>query len=79
LKKGEGNIVILSQNINDTYTLGNIIKTGLYLGADHFIVTKDDKHPINGSLAKASSGATETTEIFTLKFAKSFLIGNFHN
>jgi len=75
LKKSEGNIVVLTQNINDTYTLGNIIKTGIYLGADHFIVTKEDKHPINGGLAKASSGATETTEIFSLKFTKNFLIG----
>ncbi len=77
MKKSEGNIVILSQNINETYTLGNIIKTGIYLGADHFIITKDDKHPINGALAKASSGASETTEIFTVKFSKSFLIGKY--
>lgn len=75
LKKSEGNIVVLVQDINETYTLGNIIKTGLYLGADHFILSKDDKHPLNGLLAKTSSGATETTDIFTLKFIKNFLIG----
>lgn len=75
LKKSEGNIVVLAQDMNETFTLGNIIKTGLYLGVDHFILSKDDKHPINGLLAKASSGATETSELFTLKFIKSFLLG----
>jgi tRNA G18 (ribose-2'-O)-methylase SpoU len=75
VKKSEGNIVIMTQNINETHTLGNIIRTGLYLGADHFIVSKENKHLINGSLAKASSGSTETTELFTLKFFKNFLSG----
>lgn len=63
------------QNINETYTLGNIIRTGLYLGADHFIVSKEDKHLINGSIARASIGATETTEIFSTKFIKNFISG----
>jgi len=75
LKKSEGNLIVLVQDINEPFTLGNIIKTGLYLGADHFIMSKDDKHPINGLLAKASSGATETTELYTLKFIKNFLQG----
>ena len=75
LKKSEGNTVVLAQDFNETFTLGNIIKTGLYLGADHFILSKDDKHPINGLLAKASSGASETTDLFTLKFIKNFLLG----
>lgn len=76
LKKSSGNIVVLMQNINETFTIGNILKTGVYLGVDHFIVSKDDKHLINGSLAKASSGASETTDLFCIKFVKNFLVGN---
>lgn len=77
LKKSEGNLVIFTQDISDTFTIGNIIQTGIYMGADYFITSKDDKHLINGNLAKASSGASETLELISVKFVKKFLQGKF--
>jgi hypothetical protein len=45
------------------------------MGADFFISSKEDKQLINGNLAKASLGASETTELFTVKYVKNFLLG----
>ena len=77
LKKKEGNLIIFTQDITDNFTIGNIIQTGMFMGADFFINSKEDKQLVNGNLAKASSGASETTELFSVKFVKNFLQGNF--
>jgi tRNA G18 (ribose-2'-O)-methylase SpoU len=73
LKKVKGNIVVIVDRISDAFNAGTIIRTCVYSGVDIIIMSKNDRPPIAGDIAKISSGASEMVELHSIKFIKKFL------
>jgi tRNA G18 (ribose-2'-O)-methylase SpoU len=73
LKKPKGNLLLLLDQIVDPQNLGSIIRTAFYLGTDGILLNKSNKPPINSTVCKVSSGASECIDLYSVKSVKSFL------
>lgn len=76
LGKRNGNLVILLDQIIDPQNLGSIIRSAVFLGADHVLVNKKNKPPISAAVAKVSSGASECIQLGAVRTIKPFLSCN---
>jgi 21S rRNA (GM2251-2'-O)-methyltransferase len=75
ISKQVGNLIVLLDQIIDPQNLGSIIRTSLFIGADHIMLNKKNKPPISAAVSKVSSGASECVELHAIKNIKSFLKG----
>lgn len=76
LRKKENNVVVFIHKVSDSSSYATLIRTAYFLGADFIIVGKDERHTLDGSIAKISGGTSEATELYCVKFVSQFLLGN---
>jgi 23S rRNA (guanosine2251-2'-O)-methyltransferase len=56
-------LILILDSIQDTHNVGAILRTAECSGVDGIIVTKHNSAPINATVVKTSSGATEHVKI----------------
>jgi tRNA G18 (ribose-2'-O)-methylase SpoU len=71
--KAEGNLIVILDNVEDPKNFGCFVRSSVFLGADAVFVNQMKLPQINSALCKASSGATESVNLFSLKSLGPFL------
>jgi 23S rRNA (guanosine2251-2'-O)-methyltransferase len=62
-KSSSNPLILILDSIQDTHNVGAILRTAECSGVDGIIVTKHNSAPINATVVKTSSGATEHVKI----------------
>ena len=75
IRKPNGNIIILLDQIVDPQNFGSIVRSAFFIGADFVLVNRIRKPPISAAVSKVSSGASECMDLFSVRNIKHFLSG----
>jgi tRNA G18 (ribose-2'-O)-methylase SpoU len=73
LKRDTGNLIVLIEKLTDPIYLGILSRTCLFMGVDILIIGKENRAELNAQAAKISNGATELSNIYSIKFIKQFI------
>lgn len=65
---------VFIDEVTDPYNLGAIIRSAYFLGADFVVVTAKNSAPLNGVVAKASSGALELVDLYVTHKPMTFML-----
>lgn len=74
-KKDTGNLIVVLDQIVDPQNFASIVRSAFFLGVDFIMINKVNKPPLSSTVSKVSSGASECTDLFSIKNIKNFLGG----